>query len=756
MPEYLAPGVYLEEIDTGSKPIEGVSTSTTGMVGVTERGPTDVPVLITGVGEYTRWFGGQLQFDPFGDHRFLPHAIEGFFTNGGKRVFVVRVSHAAAQRAESPLFDRGDAASVSSRLLRPVSEGTGAAASPPSLVTLPSGLVANDWIRVGDGSVAEYRQVDGGPVAETVLVPVDLPLARTHPAGDPVDDFVRVEFPEPFTLQDDAEAGSIDIVVTGSTADIALIAVGDCLQIGAAGVAEYRMVREIRQTTVISGTDSTARLRLDAILALPYLAATPTPIRRIDFTAGPVDTVAVETAPAGGAFFVDTRNGNFDDRTHLVRVGTGDGQEVRRIGELSRLGVAPPAAAPYPPGSLVEAVAFAAARSLSAAPIAPFTAIVLQPGEAAGLVSGQRIVIDPAGSPETVTIQSVDTTTDTLGVTPALAIAHNNGDPVVPAPIVTTADAAAGQTVLALASRVGLTPGTVLQIGAGAAAQVVTIASVPGSASVPPNPGNVIVAPGLSAAAPSGTDVTVLGAPSAVAGRQATSVALETEPGDADVYVTDGNAFAANETIRVTTASGDVTFHTLTGAATPMTGAAALAADRPEMVTLQTAVRRAHPAASPIAQRSPLLDVQALDVGQWGNRLRISVEDEPAGLVARTTITTIVNPTTIRLASVAGVQPGTILAVSDPVSGAALGDPIKVAAVNRTAGSVITLAGTGLSVQQVVGSVVRSREFSITVRLLRLPDPANPSRDGQVIDVETFRYLSLDPRHSNYVARSHR
>lgn len=43
MPEYLAPGVYVEEIQTGNKPIEGVSTSTTGLVGITERGPVNVP-----------------------------------------------------------------------------------------------------------------------------------------------------------------------------------------------------------------------------------------------------------------------------------------------------------------------------------------------------------------------------------------------------------------------------------------------------------------------------------------------------------------------------------------------------------------------------------------------------------------------------------------------------------------------------------------------------------------------------------------
>jgi Bacteriophage tail sheath protein len=39
MPEYLAPGVYVEEINTGAKPIEGVNTSNTTFVGETERGP---------------------------------------------------------------------------------------------------------------------------------------------------------------------------------------------------------------------------------------------------------------------------------------------------------------------------------------------------------------------------------------------------------------------------------------------------------------------------------------------------------------------------------------------------------------------------------------------------------------------------------------------------------------------------------------------------------------------------------------------
>ena len=91
MPEYLAPAVYVEEVDTGSKPIEGVSTSTSGFVGVTERGPVNVPILVTSNGEYQRWFGQSLDPTLYDGHCFMPHSVDGFFTNGGKRLYVTRV-----------------------------------------------------------------------------------------------------------------------------------------------------------------------------------------------------------------------------------------------------------------------------------------------------------------------------------------------------------------------------------------------------------------------------------------------------------------------------------------------------------------------------------------------------------------------------------------------------------------------------------------------------------------------------------------
>src|SRR5258708_39620298 len=99
MPEYLAPGVYVEEVDTGTRPIEGASTSTSGMVGVAERGPINIPTLITSFGDYTNQFGGYLKKEEYPKAWFLPHAVEGFFQNGGKRVYVVRILPAGAPSA---------------------------------------------------------------------------------------------------------------------------------------------------------------------------------------------------------------------------------------------------------------------------------------------------------------------------------------------------------------------------------------------------------------------------------------------------------------------------------------------------------------------------------------------------------------------------------------------------------------------------------------------------------------------------------
>ncbi len=102
MAEYLSPGVYVEEFDSGAVPMASVSTSTAGFVGVTEKGPaTGVPVLVTSFAGYRRIFGGELSENEFGEYRFLTYAVNQFFTNGGSRCYIKRVVPANASYAHN-------------------------------------------------------------------------------------------------------------------------------------------------------------------------------------------------------------------------------------------------------------------------------------------------------------------------------------------------------------------------------------------------------------------------------------------------------------------------------------------------------------------------------------------------------------------------------------------------------------------------------------------------------------------------------
>lgn len=86
MPEYASPGVYIEEFEIGAKPIEGVSTSIAGFVGMAEKGDLDKPALITNWGQFVEQFGRYTDKAPF-----LAPAVYGFFANGGSTCYVVRV-----------------------------------------------------------------------------------------------------------------------------------------------------------------------------------------------------------------------------------------------------------------------------------------------------------------------------------------------------------------------------------------------------------------------------------------------------------------------------------------------------------------------------------------------------------------------------------------------------------------------------------------------------------------------------------------
>jgi uncharacterized protein len=655
MPEYLAPGVYVEEIDTGAKPIEGVSTSTAGMVGFTERGPVDVPILLTSYGDFTRWFGGRLPLD-FRGLRFLPHAVEGFFTNGGKRLYLTRVVSSAALPAEAGLFRRDDVANISTALLRAEAEGS------TSIYTLAPSPGSPVSVRVGDGSLAEYRQTTASAAAvpPNTHTALNLPLNLSHADGvaNTVVDFNPVPlagFPA-ITLTTATIAGATSITVTHTVppllpATLALIE-GQVIEVG----AEHRFVAAAQE---VSPTDIRLTLRGGG-LAMPHATTDPvTPL-----TNPPAGVSQLSSAAIAGdrLIFAAALGGN-----PLVAIGllNDPAREIRRVGALGTLTLTQGAYAAYGAGSVTE----------------------------------HRALADVGG-----TIQL-------------------------------SAATVARSRVIAVNDRSTLAAGQVVHVGT----EFVEIADIPSPTGSSPDPGSVVLAHGLAGAYPVGLGVLRQAAGTPV---RPTSVAAMAVPAGASrLLVTEGTGYIVDDIICVNAPDGTRYYHSLS---------AAFAAATATNITLNSPLANAHPAGSPVVQCLPLMTAQALDVGDWGNRVRISATMEATGLVAATTLSVVTSATDIRLGSPAGVEAGTVLEFFD--TGGTVGNPVKVSAI--TPHGRVTVQGAGLApAQQVPGLGVRSREFRIEVRLLNRSDVARPSRNDQEIDREVFRFLSMDPRHSRYAPR---
>jgi phage tail sheath protein FI len=87
---YLHPGVYIEEVPGGARPIEAVGTSTAAFVGMAERGPIDEARFITNFTEFQQTYGGYLNDEDLGAS-YLAYSVFHFFQNGGTACYVVRV-----------------------------------------------------------------------------------------------------------------------------------------------------------------------------------------------------------------------------------------------------------------------------------------------------------------------------------------------------------------------------------------------------------------------------------------------------------------------------------------------------------------------------------------------------------------------------------------------------------------------------------------------------------------------------------------
>ncbi|WLB91306.1 phage tail sheath family protein [Bradyrhizobium japonicum] len=83
------PGIYIQEQRSGAPSISGASTSVALFVGMTPRGPFEVPTMVTG---YTRY---QTQFGVDSSPSELSAQVRQFFLNGGSQAWIIRTAENA-------------------------------------------------------------------------------------------------------------------------------------------------------------------------------------------------------------------------------------------------------------------------------------------------------------------------------------------------------------------------------------------------------------------------------------------------------------------------------------------------------------------------------------------------------------------------------------------------------------------------------------------------------------------------------------
>lgn len=108
MADYKAPGVYVEEISGGTRPIEGVETAVPAFIGFAKSvnaKSANTPISITSWNQYIKHFGHAEKAgiaDPHVEGAYLSHAVEAYFNNGGGRCYVINMRHTESLQDSAP------------------------------------------------------------------------------------------------------------------------------------------------------------------------------------------------------------------------------------------------------------------------------------------------------------------------------------------------------------------------------------------------------------------------------------------------------------------------------------------------------------------------------------------------------------------------------------------------------------------------------------------------------------------------------
>jgi uncharacterized protein len=448
MPEYLAPGVYVEEVDTGSKPIEGVSTSTSGMVGVTAWGPENVATLVTGFADFQRQFGGYLDRRTFTDNTsYLPHAVEGFFTNGGKRLYITRICADNATSAGTILFNRGQTGGASSKLAAPTRAGDNAL-----LVFDTTGMAVGEWLKLDDGNSTEYQQIASLTEAGVMVLRGTFHFA--HSPSQNVQVVTTTDVAAANSQLDGAQDTGTNIITLDA---VGAFAVNDILRLATGADREYVIVKSI---------DTTAK-KLTLKYPLNFSHVDDTPVQKVTVTLTATPTkLATQVKPGEGLLILKNATGFAADAIVEIAGGTLEQKEYHTIDTLRTIVLKSPATFSHVPPQTVEIVTATdgTARNLSANIPAGANSINL--ADVTGITAGTVLRINAATSAnvEYAIVESVNATTKQITLKYPLAFAHNASTPVRDVTVSVTASSKTTiasrlnpkETTLLLVNRTGL------------------------------------------------------------------------------------------------------------------------------------------------------------------------------------------------------------------------------------------------------------------------------------------------------------
>jgi phage tail sheath protein FI len=719
MAEYLAPGVYVEEIELGSRPIEGVSTSTTGFVGVARRGPVNKPVLVTNFGEYLRFFGGYLGSD-YNEKRWLPYAVDGFFANGGKRAYITRIAKVKPAAGEKPATTT--VATVAQAILpdRQVARRTlaKAARAGEQAIDLPywAGLNVNDVLQLDSGDQAEYVQITGF----TDRVQITPSLQRPHAAGVLV-------------MQSSA-------VLTTLARSPANTQTASNIRVDGATLTANTpyLIDDGNQSEIVQvGAVAAGATAIDITPTLSFNHVAGKGLLQVTVVTGPATTTLAANAAVGTTLRLSAITGLSPG--DWIQIQGNAGSETTQT-EVVQLPSSLPSAAPFdvtvsPALQFVHDSGREVRRTIVLTANAAVGATTLTLSAITGLSPGDWIQIQGNAGSETEFVQLSSplpsATPFNVTVSPPLKFAHRSGREVRRTTLGTTVLATLVNSIR-LNAVTGLNAGDTLILQDGINTEFVQIVgAISGTDVTITSPLRFVHASGINIRKVlSPTPTLTLTYPSPNQANQ----------GDLKLILSSRTGLSSGSVLELLDGAQTEYVQIAAPPVPPLTDPGEIALLRP--------LRYPHPSGTPVRLLTGTLKIIAgpsdpdptlyPEVGDWGNQIEIQVDSE---YFARTEVTqpVLAGAPALTVASAQGIETGSILQLPG----------------NRYA-SVTSVQGNRVFLQGGVPAGITQADIDDTNNLWKkqVQTVEFALRFSYDTTTEAFRYLSMGPRHSRYVVNA--